>query len=163
MSKAFIFGNNVDTDVILPGSYLNLSRPEDLAKVCMEGFEKGFASRISRGDIFVAGSNFGCGSSREHAPLSIRAAGVSAIIAISFSRIFYRNAINIGLPIIESREAVARIEAGDEVGVDVHTGIIHNVTKNEEFRTKPFPKFIIGIIEAGGMINHINRDHSFQE
>lgn len=151
MGKVFVFGDNIDTDVITPGKYLNMSDPAQLAKVCMEGLEEGFASKITPGDIFVAGRNFGCGSSREHAPIAIKAAGITCIIAESFGRIFFRNAINIGLPVLESSEAVASIKAGDEVEVALLTGIITNKTQNKTYAFTPFPPTVMEIISAGGL------------
>lgn len=150
MGYAFKFGDNIDTDVIIPGKYLSLSEPEELAKVCMDGFEPGFANKIKAGDVFVAGRNFGSGSSREHAPISIKAAGVSCIIAESFARIFYRNAINIGLSVLESKEASESIEEGDIIEVDFKEGIIKNETKNEVYHFAPYPQTILDIINAGG-------------
>ncbi|MFZ5754928.1 MAG: 3-isopropylmalate dehydratase small subunit [Bacillota bacterium] len=155
MGKAFLFGDNVDTDVIVPGQYLNLSTPEELAKVCMEGHETGFIKQVKPGDVFVAGKNFGCGSSREHAPISVKAAGVNCVIARSFARIFYRNAINIGLPVLESKEAVDSIEAGNEITVDFSQGIIRNLTKGEQYTFTPFPDSILEIIKVGGMVQYV--------
>jgi len=155
MGKTFVFGDNIDTDIIVPGCYLNLSKPEELAKICMEGYQKGFANQINKGDIFVAGCNFGCGSSREHAPVSIKAAGVEFVIAESFARIFYRNAINVGLPIIEAKEAARSIKEGDEIKVDAEKGEIFNITRNERYKIKPLPPFIMEIVRAGGQVNYI--------
>lgn len=155
MGKAFVFGDNIDTDLIVPGQYLNLSTPEELAKVCMAGYEEGFAKKIIPGDVFVAGNNFGCGSSREHAPISIKAAGVACVIANSFARIFYRNAINIGLPVLESPEAVAAITAGDIVSVNLSEGEIINETTGGTFKFKPFPAAILEILAAGGLVNYV--------
>jgi len=146
------YGRDVDTDVIIPARYLNTSVPEELAKHCMEDLDSEFVSRVEFGDILVAEENFGCGSSREHAPISIKAAGVSVVIAKSFARIFYRNAINTGLPIMEAPEAVDGISAGDQVTVDVDAGIIINETTGKTFRAQPFPPFIKEIIERGGLI-----------
>ena len=137
--KAFKYGNNVDTDVIIPARYLNASDPEELAQHCMEDIDANFINTVRPGDIIVAEKNFGCGSSREHAPMAIKATGVSGVIAVNFARIFYRNAINIGLPILECPEAVAGIEAGDEVTVDFAAGIITNITKNISFQGQTFP------------------------
>jgi len=153
--KAFVFGDNIDTDLMVPGKYLTLSRPEELAKVCMSGISEDFAAGISPGDVFVAGSNFGCGSSREHAPISIKAAGIACVIAKSFARIFYRNAINIGLPVLESPLAAKAIKEGDKISVDFENGKIFNITKNETYSFKPFPEFILGIFRAGGLANYI--------
>ncbi|MDR1003001.1 MAG: 3-isopropylmalate dehydratase small subunit [Oscillospiraceae bacterium] len=146
------YGDNVDTDVIIPARYLNESSPAHLAAHCMEDIDAAFASNVKQGDIIAAGANFGCGSSREHAPLAIKAAGVSCVIADSFARIFYRNAINIALPILECPEAARGISAGDEVSVDFDSGIITNITKNEQYTAQPFPAFIQDIINRGGLM-----------
>jgi len=153
--KAIKYGDNIDTDVIIPARFLNTSDPKELAQHCMEDLDKEFKNKVKEGDILVVGENFGCGSSREHAPLAIKASGISCIIAKSFARIFYRNAINIGLPILESREAVDGIEEGDIVSVDVDNGIIRNVTKGTEFKAQPFPEFIKEIMKYGGLINYV--------
>lgn len=153
--KAIKYGDNIDTDVIIPARFLNTSDPKELAQHCMEDLDKEFKNKVKEGDILVVGENFGCGSSREHAPLVIKASGISCIIAKSFARIFYRNAINIGLPILESREAVDGIEEGDIVSVDVDNGIIRNVTKGTEFKAQPFPEFIKEIMKYGGLINYV--------
>lgn len=150
------YGDNVDTDVIIPARYLISSDPAELAKKCMEDIDKEFVDRVVKGDIMVANKNFGCGSSREHAPIAIKAAGIHCVIAETFARIFYRNAINIGLPIIECPEAAKTIEAGDEVEVDFDTGIIKDITKGLEFRGQAFPEFMQKIIKAEGLINYIN-------
>ena len=150
------YGDNVDTDVIIPARYLNSSDGFELAKHCMEDIDKDFATRVKPGDIIVANKNFGCGSSREHAPLSIKCAGVSCVIAETFARIFYRNAINIGLPIIECKEAAENIDADDEVTVDFDSGIIYNRTKNTQYQGQPFPEFMQKIIQSGGLMNYIN-------
>src|SRR5690554_6613390 len=155
--KAIKYGDNVDTDVIIPARYLNTSDPQELAAHCMEDLDKTFVDRVEAGDIIVAGKNFGCGSSREHAPISIKASGISCVIAENFARIFYRNSINIGLPIIECREASEDIEAGDEVEVDFDSGIIYNLTRNRQYRGQEFPEFMQGIIKAEGLINYINQ------
>ena len=152
----FKYGDNVDTDVIIPARYLNSSDPKELATHCMEDIDKEFVKKVKKGDIIVAEKNFGCGSSREHAPLAIKAAGVSCVIAETFARIFYRNAINIGLPIIECPEASKGIEAGDEVEVDFDTGIITNKTKGTTFKGQAFPEFMQQIIKAEGLVNYIN-------
>lgn len=152
----FRYGDNVDTDVIIPARYLNSSDPAELATHCMEDIDKDFIKKVQPGDIIVADKNFGCGSSREHAPIAIKAAGVSCVIAETFARIFYRNAINIGLPIIECPEASKGIEAGDEVEVDFDTGIITNKTKGTQFKGQAFPAFMQKIIAAGGLVNYIN-------
>ena len=152
----FKYGDNVDTDVIIPARYLNSSDPAELATHCMEDLDKEFVHKIQKGDIIVATKNFGCGSSREHAPIAIKAAGVSCVIAETFARIFYRNAINIGLPIIECAEASKGIEDGDEVEVDFDSGMIRNLTKKTEFKGQAFPPFMQKIIDAEGLVNYIN-------
>ena len=154
--SVFKYGDNVETDVIIPARYLNSSDPRELAQHCMEDIDKDFVKKVSKGDLIVAAKNFGCGSSREHAPLAIKAAGVSCVIAETFARIFYRNAINIGLPIIECREAAAGIAEGDEVEVDFDSGIITNRTKGETYQGQAFPEFMQKIIAAEGLINYIN-------
>lgn len=153
----FKYGDNVDTDVIIPARYLNSSDPKELAAHCMEDIDKDFVNKVKTGDLIVADKNFGCGSSREHAPIAIKAAGVSCVIAETFARIFYRNAINIGLPIIECPEAAKGIEAGDEVEVDFDSGIITNKTKGNSFQGQAFPEFMQKIIKAEGLINYINQ------
>ncbi|MBO6214958.1 MAG: 3-isopropylmalate dehydratase small subunit [Lachnospiraceae bacterium] len=150
------FGDNVDTDVIIPARYLNSSDPKELATHCMEDIDKDFVNRVKTGDIIVADKNFGCGSSREHAPIAIKAAGVSCVIAETFARIFYRNAINIGLPIIECPEAAAAIKAGDEVEVDFDTGVIKDITTGGSYKGQAFPPFMQKIIDSEGLINYIN-------
>ena len=154
--RVFKFGSNVDTDVIIPARYLNVPDPGELAKHCMEDIDKEFVNKVTEGDIIVADKNFGCGSSREHAPIAIKAAGVSCVIAETFARIFYRNAINIGLPIIECPEAAKGIEEGDKVEVDFDSGKIYNKTKGTEFQGQAFPEFMQNIISNGGLINYIN-------
>ena len=154
--NVFKFGDNVDTDVIIPARYLNAPDPSELAKHCMEDIDVDFVKKVQKGDIIVANKNFGCGSSREHAPISIKAAGVSCVIAETFARIFYRNAINIGLPIIESAEAAQNIEAGDVVEVDFDNGMIYDRTKGTEYKGQAFPEFMQKIIQAEGLINYIN-------
>ena len=154
--RVFKFGSNVDTDVIIPARYLNVPDPAELAKHCMEDIDKEFVNKVSEGDLIVADKNFGCGSSREHAPIAIKAAGVSCVIAETFARIFYRNAINIGLPIIECPEAAKNIEEGNEIEVDFDSGKIYNKTKNEEYQGQAFPEFMQKIISNGGLINYIN-------
>lgn len=149
------YQDNVDTDVIIPARYLNTQDAKELASHCMEDIDAEFAKRVKAGDIIVAGLNFGCGSSREHAPLAIKTAGISCVIAKTFARIFYRNAINIGLPILECEAASEAIEAGDEVQVDFNTGVITNITKNETYQAEPFPEFIQEIIKAGGLMKSI--------
>lgn len=152
----FKYGDNVDTDVIIPARYLNSSDPRELAEHCMEDIDKEFVNKVQAGDLIVADKNFGCGSSREHAPIAIKAAGVSCVIAETFARIFYRNAINIGLPIIECPEAAKGIEAGDEVEVDFDSGIITNKTKGAAYQGQAFPEFMQKIIKSEGLINYIN-------
>ena len=152
----FKYGDNVDTDVIIPARYLNSSDPAELATHCMEDIDKDFVNKVKKGDIIVAEKNFGCGSSREHAPIAIKAAGVSCVIAETFARIFYRNAINIGLPILECAEASKGIDAGDEVLVDFDSGSIKNLTKGTEFKGQAFPPFMQKIIDAEGLVNYIN-------
>lgn len=154
--RVFKYGDNVDTDVIIPARYLNITDGMELAKHCMEDIDKEFVNKVEKGDIIVAQKNFGCGSSREHAPLVIKCAGVSCVIAETFARIFYRNAINIGLPIIECAEASKAIDAGDEVEIDFDSGMIHNITKNESYKGQAFPPFMQKIISAGGLVNYIN-------
>lgn len=150
--KTWKYGNNVDTDVIIPGKYVTLTDPKELGKHCLEGLDPQFVTKIKPGDILMAERNFGCGSSREMAPIAIKASGVSCVIASSFARIFYRNAINIGLPIFECSEAVQGSDEGDEIEVDSSTGTIANKTKNRSFKAVPFPPFIQEIIDAGGLI-----------
>lgn len=154
--RVFKYGDNVDTDVIIPARYLNSSDPAELATHCMEDIDKEFVKNVTKGDIMVANKNFGCGSSREHAPIAIKAAGISCVIAETFARIFYRNAINIGLPIIECPEAAVAIEAGDEVEIDFDTGIITDLTKGTSYKGQAFPPFMQKIIAAEGLVNYIN-------
>lgn len=149
----FKYGDNVDTDVIIPARYLNVSAGEELAKYCMIDLDKDFVSKVKAGDLIVAKKNFGCGSSREHAPLAIKCAGVSCVIASTFARIFYRNAINIGLPILECEEAAEDIDNGDEVSVDFSTGVITNITKGKAYQAQAFPEFIQRIMQADGLVN----------
>ena len=152
------FGANVDTDVIIPARYLNSTDPKELAAHCMEDIDKDFVKNVKPGDIIVAEKNFGCGSSREHAPIAIKAAGVSCVIAETFARIFYRNSINIGLPIIECKEASLKINAGDIVSVDFDSGIITDETTGEKFKGQAFPPFMQSLIDAGGLINYVNKE-----
>lgn len=152
------FGANVDTDVIIPARYLNSTDPKELAAHCMEDIDKDFVKNVKPGDIIVAEKNFGCGSSREHAPIAIKAAGVSCVIAETFARIFYRNSINIGLPIIECKEASLKINAGDIVSVDFNSGIITDETTGEKFKGQAFPPFMQSLIDAGGLINYVNKE-----
>lgn len=153
--KVFKYGNDIDTDVIIPARYLNVTDPKDLASHCMEDIDKNFITKVSDGDIMVALKNFGCGSSREHAPIAIKASGISCVIAKSFARIFYRNAFNIGLPILECEEAADNIEAGDKVSVDFKNGTIKNITKNQTYQAEPFPEFIEQIINCDGLVNYV--------
>ena len=152
--NVFKYGDNVDTDVIIPARYLNTSVEKELAAHCMEDIDKTFITKVSAGDIMIGGWNFGCGSSREHAPIAIKASGIDLIIAKSFARIFYRNSINIGLPILESEECVDDAEAGDVIEADLSKGIIRNVTKGKEYSTTPFPEFIQEIINCGGLVGY---------
>ena len=153
--KAFKYGDNVDTDVIIPARYLNTSAAAELAAHCMEDIDAEFVGKVKAGDVIVAGDNFGCGSSREHAPLAIKTCGVGCVIAKSFARIFYRNSINIGLPIVECAEAADEIGAGDEVEVDFDTGVITDKTTNKQYKAQPFPPFIQNIIKKGGLLASI--------
>ncbi len=149
------YGNNIDTDVIIPARYLNTADHAELAKHCMEDIDTGFVTKVKQGDIMVGGANFGCGSSREHAPIAIKASGIDCVIAKSFARIFYRNAINIGLAILECPEASEKIDDGNTVSIDFDTGIIYNETKGEQYQAQPFPDFIKEIIAANGLLNSI--------
>lgn len=151
------YGANVDTDAIIPARYLNVSDPDELARHCMEDIDADFAKNVKKGDIIVATSNFGCGSSREHAPVAIKASGISCIIASSFARIFFRNCINIGLPLLESPEAAEAIRLGDMVEVDLSSGRIHNVTQSKSFQAVPYPSFLLDIITAGGLVEQTRR------
>ena len=153
--KVWKYGDNVDTDVIIPARYLNTTKAEELAKHCMEDIDSGFASSVQSGDIMVGGWNFGCGSSREHAPIAIQASGISCVIAASFARIFYRNSINIGFPILECPKASEAVRNGDIVSVDTKTGIITDETTGETFEAKAFPPFIDNIIEKGGLLPYL--------
>jgi len=155
--KVHKYGANVNTDVIIPARYLSLSEPAELAKHCMEDIDQDFLNRVKPGDIIMATTNFGCGSSREHAPLAIKAAGISCVIAKSFARIFFRNAINIGLPLLECEDAVAQTEAGDILEVDLSSGQIKNRTKSITFTAKPYPDFMAELISAGGLIEHTKK------
>ena len=157
--KAIKYGDNVDTDVIIPARYLNTIDKKELASHCMEDIDKDFVNKVASGDIMVAGANFGCGSSREHAPIAIKESGISLVIARSFARIFYRNSINIGLAILECDEAVDYISEGDRIEADLDNGIIYNRTTGKSFTTKPFPEFIQKIISAGGLIESIRRGY----
>jgi 3-isopropylmalate/(R)-2-methylmalate dehydratase small subunit len=155
--KVHKYGSNVDTDAIIPARYLNVSDPAELARHCMEGIDPEFAGKVQPGDIIMADANFGCGSSREHAPLAIKAAGVSCVIAKSFARIFSRNAINIGLPILECDRAPDETQPGDEMEVELETGEIRNLTRNLVFRARPYPDVMLELIEAGGLVEHTRR------
>ncbi len=155
--KVIKYGNNVDTDVIIPARYLNTSDPAELASHCMEDLDAQFVSKVDKGDIMVAGKNFGCGSSREHAPIAIKASGISCIIAETFARIFYRNAINIGLPILECTEAAKDISDGDSVKIDFSAGTITNLTTGRQYTAAPFPEFMQHIMDADGLIGQIKR------
>ena len=152
--RVWKYGDDVDTDVIIPARYLNTSDPKELAKHCMEDIDESFSKNVNEGDIIVAKDNFGCGSSREHAPIAIKASGVSCVIANSFARIFYRNSINTGLPILESKEAVKETEKGDKLEVDIDKGIIKNITKDKTYQSKPFNDFMKDIINSGGLVNY---------
>lgn len=155
MSKAWRFGDDIDTDVIIPARYLNEPSPEHMAAHCMEDADALFAQEVQQGDVIVGGKNFGCGSSREHAPVAIKSAGVQVVIAESFARIFYRNSLNIGLPILECPEAVEGIQAGDELSVNLETGEIKNITRGTGFQARPFPPFMQELIKAGGLIPYV--------
>lgn len=158
--KVIKYGDNVDTDVIIPARYLNTTDPKELASHCMEDLDATFISRVESGDVMVAGKNFGCGSSREHAPIAIKESGISCVIASTFARIFYRNSINIGLPILECDEASKDIDEGDKVTVKLSSGEIFNETKNKTYKAVPFPAFMQEIIKNDGLINYIKRGHS---
>ncbi len=151
------YGNNIDTDVIIPARYLNTADHKELASHCMEDIDINFVKKVKPGDIMVAGENFGCGSSREHAPIAIKASGISCVIASTFARIFYRNSINTALPILECREASEKIQDGDEVEIDFDTGIITNITRNETYKAEPFPEFIKDIINVGGLLKSLKK------
>lgn len=153
--RTWKFGNDIDTDAIIPARYLNTSDPAELAKHCMEDADADFPNKVKTGDIIIGGKNFGCGSSREHAPIAIKAAGVTCVIAKSFARIFYRNSFNIGLPIFESAEGAERIAEGDEIKVDGATGTIYNLTKNEQYQATAFPPFMQELINAGGLVSFV--------
>ena len=155
--RAWKYGDDVDTDVIIPARYLNTSDPAELARHCMEDIDAAYAAKVSPGDFIVAGKNFGCGSSREHAPIAIKASGASAVVARSFARIFYRNAFNMGLPIFEAPDAVDGIDAGDRLSVDMETGTLRNETKGREYRFTPIPPFMQELVTAGGLLNYIAR------
>ena len=158
--KAFKYGDNVDTDVIIPARYLNTSDARELAAHCMEDIDPAFAGTVQRGDIIVAGRNFGCGSSREHAPLAIKASGVACVVAATFARIFYRNALNIGLPILECPSAADAIAAGHQITIDFDAGVIEDATTGERFRTEPFPPFMQSLIAVGGLAAYLRQGGS---
>jgi len=155
--KVWKYGDNVDTDAIIPARYLNVSTPAELARHCMEDIDMDFAGSVQPGDIVVSGDNFGCGSSREHAPLAMKGAGVTCVIARSFARIFYRNAINVGLPILECPDAVEEIEKGDQLTVDLKAGTVSNLRTGRTYRTSPFPAFIMEIVQAGGLVPYTRK------
>jgi 3-isopropylmalate/(R)-2-methylmalate dehydratase small subunit len=161
--KTWKFGNDVDTDAIIPARCLNTTDPNELAAHCMEDADPEFVSRVKPGDIIVAGKNFGCGSSREHAPIAIKAAGVSCVVAHSFARIFYRNAFNVGLPILECPEGAERIQSEDELEIDLNSGVIENRTRNETYRAQAIPPFMQKLIEAGGLIEYVREQMPDQE
>jgi len=156
--KVFKYGDNVDTDVIIPARYLNVTDMKELSAHCMEDIDRSFIRRVCPGDIIVAGDNFGCGSSREHAPAVIKESGISLVIAKSFARIFYRNAINIGLPILECRDAFEGIDDGDQIEFDLEKGMIRDITKDKTFKSEPFPPFIMEIIKAGGLMSYAKKE-----
>ena len=156
--KTYKYGDNVDTDVIIPARYLNTPDAKELAKHCMEDIDAAFAAKVKPGEIMVAGKNFGCGSSREHAPLAIKTCGISCVIAETFARIFYRNALNIGLPILECAEAAKAINAGDEVSVDLDSGIIIDLTSGKQWTAEPFPAFMQDLIAAGGLASYMKKN-----
>jgi len=156
--KAHKYGDNVDTDVIIPARYLNTSNHSELAAHCMEDIDKDFVKKVKKGDIIIGGRNFGCGSSREHAPIAIKASGISVVIARSFARIFYRNSINIGLPIIECEEAVIDSSDGDEFEVNLETGVIKNITKNKTYSGEKFPDFMVELFNTGGLVNYAKKN-----
>ena len=158
--KTWKFGNDLDTDAIIPARYLNTIDPKELAAHCMEDADPEFASRVKPGDIIAAGKNFGCGSSREHAPIAIKAAGIGCVVAHSFARIFYRNAFNMGLPILECPEGVERIQTGDELEIDLDSGVIENRTRKETYRAQPIPPFMQKLIEAGGLMEYVREQIS---
>ena len=153
--KAWKYGDNINTDEIIPARYLNITDPNELAQYCMKDLDENFVSRVKTGDILVGGTNFGCGSSREHAPICIKAVGISCVIAVSFARIFFRNAINIGLPIVESEQAALNIQTGDQIEINVEIGKIINLTRQEEYEIVPYPPFMKELIASGGLMNYI--------
>jgi 3-isopropylmalate dehydratase small subunit len=153
--RVWKFGHNIDTDAIIPARYMNTIDPAEMARHCMEDADPAFAGKVQKGDMIVAGKNFGCGSSREHAPIALKAAGVSCVVAQSFARIFYRNSFNIGLPIFESPEASAAVKEGDVLEIDAITGVISNLTRSEKYQATPFPEFMQQLIAAGGLMNYV--------
>jgi len=155
--KVWKFKDDVNTDEIIPARYLNTSIPSELVKHVMEDIDPNFVKKMKAGDIIVAGKNFGCGSSREHAPLAIKSAGISCIVAKSFARIFYRNSFNIGLPIIENEEVVERVKTGDELEINIEKGLIKNLTTNEQFKINPYPEFMQKLVQSGGLINFVKK------
>ena len=157
IGNAWVYKDNVDTDVIIPARYLNTSDPNELAKYCMEDIDKSFAQNVQSGDIMIAGENFGCGSSREHAPIAIKASGISVVIAKTFARIFFRNAINIGLPILENNELPDEVQKGDKIEVDLANGIIYNRTQNKEYKCAKYEGSIAQLIEVGGLVNYTKK------
>jgi len=157
IGKVFKYGANVDTDAIIPARYLNVSEPAELAQHCMEDIDLDFVGKVSKGDIIVATTNFGCGSSREHAPIALKAAGISAVVASSFARIFFRNAINIGLPLLESPETVANTDTGDILQIELETGVINNITKGKTYKARPYPRFMSEIINSGGLVEYTKK------
>jgi len=161
--KAWKFGDDVDTDVIIPARYLNTSDPQELARHCMEDVDPEFVRKIASGDIIVAGKNFGCGSSREHAPIAIKHADLSAVIAGSFARIFYRNSFNMGLPILESEAAAIHIQTGDELEVDLDSGAIVNLTQGQSYRAEPIPEFMQTLLKSGGLMPYVQRKAKLEE
>ncbi len=157
------FGDDVNTDEIIPARYLNTIDPVELAKHCMEGIDKNFVKKVITGDIIVAGKNFGCGSSREHAPIAIKKAGISCVVASSFARIFFRNAINTGLPILEQKDLPQETKSGEKLAIDLEKGTIKNITKGKTYKTQPFPEFLQKIIESGGLIESIKQEKSLRQ
>ena len=155
--SAWVYGDNIDTDVIIPARYLNRSEPEELAKHCMEDIDETFVKEVKKGDVIIGGANFGCGSSREHAPLAFIGSEVGAIVAASFARIFFRNAINVGLPILECPEIVGKVKKGDIVSIDTDTGVIVNETSGEKFQSHPFPEFLSELIADGGLVEYARK------
>lgn len=154
--KVYKFGADVDTDAIIPARYLNTTDPKELAKHCMEDADPEFPAKVKPGDMIVADKNFGCGSSREHAPISIKAAGVSCVVAKSFARIFYRNSINIGLPILECPDCIDELQTGDQLEVDIKSGVVKNLTNGKKYQAEPFPEFMQNIMDKGGLINYVS-------